>query len=98
MCMYLSRNTYMHIPGMYEHLSGHHYVHNVCVLVQEHESREREWELKVRGQQHEIDMLEAQKRTLVEKCEFIQVSRRDKSTEKNLPLFLFFLCLFVILR
>ncbi|KAL8595581.1 hypothetical protein ACOMHN_025618 [Nucella lapillus] len=40
--------------------------------LEEYDGKEKEWDHKFRGQQHEIDMLEAQKRTLVEKCEFIQ--------------------------
>ncbi|KAK7466556.1 hypothetical protein BaRGS_00037340 [Batillaria attramentaria] len=40
--------------------------------LEEYERRESDWEAKQRSQQNEIDMLEAQRRTLVEKCEFIQ--------------------------
>lgn len=40
--------------------------------IEEYERQESEWESRSQSQQHEIDMLEAQKRTLMEKCEFIQ--------------------------
>lgn len=43
-----------------------------CVF-QEYESKEVEWKLQSKNHQQEIEMLEAQKRTLLEKCELIKV-------------------------
>ncbi|KAK7091070.1 centrosomal protein of 63 kDa-like [Littorina saxatilis] len=40
--------------------------------LEEYEGKEQEWEVKFKGQQHENDMLEAQNRTLAEKCQFVQ--------------------------